>query len=161
MTVMPSIRSAALVITLLVSAPAFALAQSAAPPAAPSKAGSPTAGGGAQSRVETRIKQLHAQLHITPAEEAQWNQFAQVMRDNARAMDEAAAQRAAKFPTMTAVQDLQSYEQLAEAHVQHLQKLIPAFQALYDSMPAEQKQLADQVFRTSTEQRKEASSRSH
>src|ERR1700719_1345104 len=121
MTVMRSIRSAALVMTVLLSAPAFALAQSAAP-AAPSTAGSPAAAGGAQARVEARIKQLHAQLHITPAEEAQWNQFAQVMRDNARAMDEAATQRAAKFPTMSAVQDLQSYEQLAEAHVQHLQK---------------------------------------
>jgi protein CpxP len=160
MTVMRSIRSAALVMMVLLSAPAFALAQSAAP-AAPSTAGSPAAAGGAQARVEARIKQLHAQLHITPAEEAQWDQFAQVMRDNARAMDEAAAQRAAKFPTMSAVQDLQSYEQLAEAHVQHLQKLIPAFQAIYDSMPAEQKQLADQVFRTSAEQRKQASSRSH
>ena len=46
-------------------------------------------------RVEARIKELHAQLRITPAEEPQWNEFAQVMRENARDMDQAFMQRAA------------------------------------------------------------------
>jgi len=39
---------------------------------------------------------------------------------------------------MNALQNMQSYEQIAEEHAQHLQKLVPAFQ---------QKQLTDQVFR--------------
>jgi hypothetical protein len=30
---------------------------------------------------------------------------------------------------------MQSYEQMAEAHVQHLQKLVPAFDNLYSAMP--------------------------
>jgi DNA-binding transcriptional regulator YbjK len=47
---------------------------------------------------------------------------------------------------------MQSYEQLAEAHAQHLQKLVPAFQTVYNSMSDQQKQTADQVFRENAEQ---------
>ena len=123
----PSNRVIALAVAALLSAPAVALAQTAStPPAAPA-APSPGAGKAASSpgaaRVEARIKQLHAQLKITPAEQAQWEQFAQVMRDNARAMDEAVMQRAQQFPSMTAVEDMQSYEEIAATHVQQLQKL--------------------------------------
>lgn len=114
-------------------------------------AGHPVAGKNAEERVENRIKELHAQLHITSAEEPQWNQFAGVMRDNAREMDQTLVQRAQQFQGMNAVQNLQSYEQLAEAHAQRVQKLIPAFENLYNAMPEQQKQLADQVFRGNAE----------
>jgi hypothetical protein len=90
-------------------------------------------------------------LRITPAEEPQWNQFAEVMRENAREMDQAYMQRAEQFPTMNALQNMQSYAQLAEEHAEHVKKLIPAFEALYNSMPEQQKQLADQVFRANAE----------
>ena len=60
---------------------------------------------------------------------------------------------------MTALQNMQSYEQLAEAHAQHLQKLVAAFQNLYDTMPDQQKQLADQVFHANAEQRAQQSHR--
>jgi len=157
----PSGRVLFLTTAILLSLPAAALAQSAtgsspAAPATPS-ANAPTSNP-AQQRVEARIKQLHEQLRITPAEESQWNQFAQTMRDNAREMDETAMQRAQQFPTMTAVQNMQSYEKLAEAHVQHLQKLLPAFQTLYDAMPPEQKQVADQVFRANAQAHAQARS---
>jgi hypothetical protein len=123
------------------------------PPAAAASpmAGHPVAGKNAEERVEARIKELHAQLRITPAEEPQWNEFAQVMRENARDMDEAFIQRAQQYPTMNAVQNMQSYEQISEQHAQRVQKLIPAFQKLYDAMPDQQKQLTDQVFRANSE----------
>ncbi len=35
--------------------------------------------------------------------------------------------------------------------VQHLQKLVPAFDALYNAMPEQQKKLTDQVFRENAE----------
>jgi uncharacterized membrane protein YfbV (UPF0208 family) len=114
-------------------------------------AGHPVAGKNAEERVEARIKELHAQLRITPAEEPQWNEFARVMRENARDMDEAFMQRAQQYPTMNAVQNMQSYEQISEQHAQRVQKLIPAFQQLYDAMPDQQKQLTDQVFRANSE----------
>jgi hypothetical protein len=50
-------------------------------------------------RVERRIKELHSQLRITPAEQPQWDQFAKVMRQNARDMDQAFMQRAQRFET--------------------------------------------------------------
>jgi hypothetical protein len=56
-----------------------------------------------EERVEKHIKQLHAQLHITPAEQPQWDQFAQVMRENARDMDQAFMRRAQQYPTMNAM----------------------------------------------------------
>jgi len=134
---------------MLVSTPAAVWAQSAAAPAA----AAPHDTTGVEARVEAHIKDLRTKLHITPAEQAQWDQFAQVMRDNARDMNQAAAEHAQQLSSMTAVQDLRSYEQLAEAHVQRLQKLTAAFETLYNAMPAEQKQLADQVFRARAESR--------
>jgi periplasmic protein CpxP/Spy len=159
---MKRIRSthlASAAIVALLALPAAALAQPAqspapaVPPAASSSpmAAEPAPGKNVEERVETHIKQMHAQLRITPAEQPQWEQFAQVMRDNARDMDQAFMQRAQQYPTMNAVQNMQSYEQIAEAHAASLQKLVPAFQNLYSAMPAQQQQLTDQVFRANAE----------
>ena len=63
-----------------------AFAQSSAPaaPAAPAGASAPdTARGQArEARVEQRISELHTKLKITPAQDEQWNKFADVMRDH-------------------------------------------------------------------------------
>ena len=150
-------------VAVLLAFPGAALAQSAQPPGTQATAppppgnttspiaGHPVAGKNAEERVENRIKELHAQLRITSAEEAQWNQFAEVMRENAREMDQTLMQRAQQFSTMNAVQNLQSYAQLAEEHAQRVQKLVPAFENLYNAMPEQQKQIADQVFRGNAE----------
>jgi periplasmic protein CpxP/Spy len=150
------LASAAVAALLIVPGAAFAQSTAPAPVAPPAGASSPLApapapGNSAEQRVETHIKQLHAQLRITPAEQPQWEQFAQVMRENARDMDQAFMQRAQQYPTMTAMQNMQSYEQIADAHAQHLQKLVPAFANLYNAMPEQQKRLADQVFRSNAE----------
>jgi len=162
MKMIPTNRMIALAVAALLAAPAAALAQSAQTLGAAPSTTSPGAGraapGGAAARVEQRIKELQAQLKITPAEETQWQQFAQTMRDNARDMDQAVMQRAQQFPSMNAVQDMQSYEKIAEAHVQHLQKLVPAFQNLYEAMSPEQKQRADEVFRARAESRTQTGS---
>ena len=141
-----------------------AMQGAATPP--PAAAASPLAerlvpGKNAEERVERRINELHSQLQITPAEEPQWNEFAQVMRENARDMDQAFMQRAQQFPTMNAVQNMQSYEQISQEHAQRVQKLLPAFQKLYDAMPEQQKRLADQVFRANAEKHMEHAAQSH
>ena len=147
-------------VAALLALPGVALAQSASAPAhvtpPPATSASPLAtqpapGATAEQRVETHIKRLYAQLRITPAEQPQWDQFAQVMRENARDMDQAFTQRAQQYPTMNAVQNMQSYQQIAEDHAQHVQKLVPAFDNLYNAMPAQQRLLADQVFRANAE----------
>ena len=149
--------SAAVAALLVLPAAAFAQTSPASPQASPPGASSPIAGHpvtgkNAEERVERRIAQLHAQLQITPAEQQQWDQFANVMRENARAVDQLFIQRAQQLGSMTALQNMQSYEQLAEAHAQHLQELVAAFQNLYDAMPDQQKQLTDQVFHANAEQ---------
>jgi len=141
-------RLALLAVAAVLALPAAASAQSAQAPAtaAPPAAAAPMVKR-AEERVERRIAELHAQLKITPAEQQQWDQFAQVMRDNAREMDQVFTRRAQEYESMNAVQNMQSYEHVAETHAQQLQKLVPAFQNLYNSMPDQQKQIADQVFR--------------
>ena len=164
MTPILSNRLASVAVAALLCLPMAALAQSSQTPASaapegarpaaaqPSPlAGHPAAGKNAEERVEQRIKELHAQLRITAAERPQWDQFVQVMRENARDMDQAWLQRVDQFQSMNALQNMQSYEQIAEQHAQHLQKLVPAFQSLYNAMPDQQKQLADQVFRANAE----------
>jgi hypothetical protein len=97
--------------------------------------------------VERRINSLHSQLQITPAQQQVWDQFAQVMRENASGMHQAFQQRAAQFDTMTAADNMQSYAQLAQLHAADMQKLSAAFQTVYNAMSLEQKQNADEVFR--------------
>jgi periplasmic protein CpxP/Spy len=98
-------------------------------------------------RVEARITELHAKLHITPAQEDLWQHVTQGMRDNATRMDELTQARAAKAPTMTAVDALKAYSAIAEAHAEGLKTFIPAFEALYARMSDAQKQQADALFR--------------
>ena len=103
--------------------------------------------------IEQRITTLHTELKITPAQETQWQAVAQVMRDNATSMEKLATDKASQSQTeMTAVDDLQTYEQFAQAHVDGLKKLVASFQTLYDAMPQSQKKLADQVFDKSQRQ---------
>jgi hypothetical protein len=97
--------------------------------------------------VEERISSLHAKLMITPDEEANWTGVAQTMRDNAARMEKLAAEKTAKDPeNLTAVEDLRTYEKFAHAHFDGLKNLIASFETLYNAMPAQQKQVADQVF---------------
>ena len=99
------------------------------------------------TRLEDHIAEMHRQLHITAAEEPQWNAFAQVMRDNAERMDQAFKARATQGANMNAIDDLRSYAAIAQAHADDMQRLVPAFETLYGTLtPAQQKQ-ADVMFR--------------
>jgi hypothetical protein len=100
--------------------------------------------------VEQRIADLHRALKITPQEEADWTNVAQAMRENAAAMQKLAADRTVQAPqSMTAVDDLKTYQKFAQAHVDGLKNLTSSFETLYNSMPDPQKKVADQVFQNS------------
>ena len=126
---------------------AFQLAQAVAPQKlAAADAATQTKG----ETVEQRITNLHAALKITPKQEKQWNDVAQAMRQNATAMDTLVATNRTTPPqSMTAVEDLKTYQKFAQAHVDGLKNLISSFDTLYDAMPDAQKKVADQVFTTS------------
>jgi len=99
--------------------------------------------------VEQRIAELHTSLKITSNEETQWNAVAQAMRENAAAMDTLiAANRTTAPQNMTALEDMETYQKFAEAHVAGLKNLSSAFSTLYDAMTDAQKKNADVVFRT-------------
>jgi hypothetical protein len=97
--------------------------------------------------VEARIKKLHSDLHITAAQEPQWGQVAQMMRDNGKAMADLRKQRADDSKALGAVDELKSYAAVIDAHADGVHKFIPVFQSLYDSMSDAQKKTADGVFR--------------
>ena len=100
--------------------------------------------------VEQRITSLHTALKITADEESKWTGVAQAMRDNATAMQKLIDERAAQAPqSMTALDDLISYQKFVQAHVDGLKNLTAAFETLYNSMPDPQKKVADQVFANS------------
>ena len=100
-----------------------------------------------ENHVEERISELHSALKITPDQEAQWSKVADSMRDNARAMHDLFEARHNHFASETAVENLKSWGDIAQAHADGNQTLLAAFQPLYDSMPDAQKKIADQVFR--------------
>ena len=98
--------------------------------------------------VEARITSLHAELKITPEEDAMWNGVAQAMRENVADIEKLVAEKRTQAPqNMTALDDLTTYQKFAQAHVDGLKNLTSAFTSLYDAMPAAQKTNADQVFR--------------
>jgi hypothetical protein len=98
-------------------------------------------------RVEDRIADLHKKLHITAQQTAQWDNVAQVMRDNAKTIREILTDKSQNAKTMSAVDDLHSYRELAQAHVDGLAQLIPVFETLYAGMSGDQKKTADAMFR--------------
>jgi periplasmic protein CpxP/Spy len=127
-----------------VADPPLRVAQ-ATSPAAPSGSAPTKTRPSPTERVEARIKSLHDHLKITSAQEPQWNAVAQVMRENAQTMDQVIQQRH-QTQTLTAIDDLKAYQAIAQAHLQNVQKLIPPFQALYDTLSPEQKKAADDAF---------------
>ena len=120
----------------------------AATPVKPAKsaATTTTVKGSHSERVESRISEMHTKLKITPAQEGQWNNVAQVMRDNAKTLDTLTQARVSNASTMTAIADLKSYSEITDAHAEGLKKFVAAFQPLYDSMSDAQKKGADMLF---------------
>ena len=69
------------------------------------------------------------------------------MRDNAANMQKLIAEKKKQAPqNMTAVDDLETYQKFAQAHVDGLKNLTSAFKSLYGTMSDQQKKNADQVF---------------
>jgi len=99
-----------------------------------------------KKHVEMRIKMLHDRLMITKDQEAAWNDVANAMRDNETQLSGLIADRQKNTGTMTAVEDMQSYQKIAQAHADGIGKVIGPFTTLYNSMSDAQKKNADKVF---------------
>ena len=102
----------------------------------------------AVEHTEARIKELKGELKITEPQEALWNNFTQVMRENAKEMDALTKDRAENSKTMNAVERMKLHSQITEARLAQEKKLIPPFEALYAGLSDEQKKITDTIFLT-------------
>jgi len=114
-----------------------------------------------EDSVQLRIKDMHTKLKITAAQEEQWTKVAQAMLDDAKTMDTLTQVRVDHAKDMTAIDDLKSYGEIADAHADGVKKLTPLFTDLYAGMSDTQKKEADALFRhdEQTHSRKKASSK--
>src|SRR6266481_3073886 len=95
--------------------------------------------------VEGRIAFLKAQLKITPAQEAQWQQVEAAMRENAKTLDQTITTARQNRDNMGAVQRLELREQFAKVRVDNDARLLAAFKPLFASLSPEQQQMANQL----------------
>ena len=100
-----------------------------------------------QDPVEAQISRLRNQLHITDAQNDAFNAVAQVMRDNRSAHEALVQQKRQNVATQSAVDDLNNYADIAQAHADGVKKLAASFATLYGSLSDDQKKAADDVFR--------------
>jgi Spy/CpxP family protein refolding chaperone len=97
--------------------------------------------------VEGRIAYMWAELRITPAQQAQWDQVATAMRAQAAKMDEMARQmRGRRDQPSNAIDQLDRRAQMAEMHATNAKAFAAAFKPLYDSLSDDQKKSADELF---------------
>ncbi|HVB81157.1 MAG TPA: Spy/CpxP family protein refolding chaperone [Candidatus Binataceae bacterium] len=120
----------------------------AAPAPEESAATEAKANAAVDTKVEAHIKALRGKLHITSAQETQWNALAQVMRDNAHAMANLREEATEQAKSMSAVDHLKAYAAITDAQAAGVHKFLPAFEALYDTMSDAQKKTADALFRS-------------
>ncbi|HJU17493.1 MAG TPA: Spy/CpxP family protein refolding chaperone [Stellaceae bacterium] len=135
-------RAAAFLFGALLVLPVAIAPAAAQQPAAPSpQAGAPPAG----SPMEPRIQQLHQMLHITPAQQADFNAFAAAMRHNEATLRSLIEQRPPAANT-NAVESLRFEQKLASAQAEGLERLIDPFARLYAALSPAQKNTANQIF---------------
>jgi len=118
-------------------------ARTAQTPASPAAAALQTAPKG---DLDLRVRRLHDQLGITPEQEELWRPVANAMTDSASAVGDAMQARFNKPQPMSAVEDIQTYQAVADAHARGLKQLAIAFAPLYAAMPAPQQKAADKLF---------------
>ena len=93
--------------------------------------------------VEANIASLHQRVQITPAQEAQFNAVANVMRQNARA--EASAPQSPPA-NASAVDSLRAEIQYDEMELAGMKRFLPALEALYATLSPAQRQAANAIF---------------
>jgi hypothetical protein len=111
-------------------------------------------------RVEQRLAKAKAALKITDAQNTLWDNFAGVLRNQARAMDQRFQERHAKWeaakakgsearaqrPQVSAVERLERRQQRLQDASARLNEVLAAAKPLYASFTPEQKQVADKML---------------
>ena len=132
---------------------AHALAQTDTGSAAVDTQSSAARRGEEHAGIDALIDQLHDSLKISTEQEPLWRGVTKVMRENSETMSRLAQERAQRAQTATALDNLNSYAEISEAHAAGTRRMIQVFQALYDSMSPEQKKATDAEFRGHLQER--------
>jgi membrane-bound lytic murein transglycosylase B len=144
----PTTRAVAAAALLSSFAVLPALAQTSPAPAASATAtaaSAPAKEAKHSAAVEAHIATLKKKLGITSDQEATWDTFAGVMRDNGETIEAAVQQREAT-KDLDAIHDLQSYANVAQVHADGAKKLAAAFEPVYAALTPAQKKNADTMF---------------
>ncbi|PRC91453.1 Spy/CpxP family protein refolding chaperone [Solimicrobium silvestre] len=145
----------ALVSTLLISGayaqtPAVTAGAAASVPVSASAPASPASMAKSDAKRdqanEKHIKELHTKLKITKEQETLWDTVAKTMRDSANEIDKVIDKRESLIPSATAIDDLNAYADIAQAHADSVKKLSMVFGPLYAAMSDTQKKEADEIF---------------
>ena len=96
--------------------------------------------------IEGRIAYLRTELKITDAQLAQWTTFADTLRSNAKALQQAHTQAKPGNGASSAPDQLDRQATLATAQAEALKTLAGAERSLYAALTDEQKQLADELL---------------
>jgi periplasmic protein CpxP/Spy len=100
------------------------------------------------ARAEGRIAYVKAKLKITSAQQAAFDRYAQVIRDNAAATQKAfqdmRGQRG-QHKDMNAIDRVEQRAKMAQVRDQQQQQYLGAFRPLYASLSADQKKVADDL----------------
>lgn len=102
-------------------------------------------------RVDARLAYAKAALKITPEQEAQWNALAEVLRKQARAMDEQITQRRAEREanrdrSTTAIERLERRQQYMASAAARMTEVLEAAKPLYAVLSDDQKKEADTLL---------------
>lgn len=106
-------------------------------------------------RVEARLAYIHTALKITPAQQPQWDAFANVHRKHAAAMEKRMQERRAQFDREkgatertrpTAVDRHERQRARLTFAVQRLDELLAVEKPLYAVLSPEQQRVADEVL---------------
>lgn len=112
------------------------------------KPGQPRAG---VVKLEKKIAALRDQLAISGAQRKPWRDFAAVLRANEAQMYAVVARRAGRIRTGNAPENLRLYGLVAAVHAANIQRLLGAFEPLYDALSDRQKKIADTILRDARE----------
>lgn len=99
-------------------------------------------------RIEARLAYAKAALKITPAQEAQWNALADVLRKQAKAMDEQITLRrnTPRDQQLSAIERLQRRQEMMSAASARATEMLEAAKPLYAALSDEQKKEADALL---------------
>ncbi|HEX3971976.1 MAG TPA: Spy/CpxP family protein refolding chaperone [Stellaceae bacterium] len=100
------------------------------------------------ARAEARIAYVKAELKITPAQQAAFDRYAQVIRENAATMQknfQAMRGQRDQHKNMSAVDRVEQRAKMAQSRDQYEQQYLAAFKPLYASLSADQKKVADDL----------------